>query len=80
MFCADFVAARTRSVAVEFAPVAPVFFAPLFAIVETAIMFFADQVLETVITINSQIDSCNNFIPSEQVTQSKRPRSERGLS
>jgi Flp pilus assembly pilin Flp len=36
------------SAAVEFALVAPVFFALLFAIVETAIMFFAGQVLETV--------------------------------
>jgi Flp pilus assembly protein TadG len=36
------------SAAVEFALVAPVFFALLFAIVETALMFFASQVLETV--------------------------------
>lgn len=36
------------SAAVEFALVAPVFFALLFAIVETALMFFAGQVLETV--------------------------------
>src|SRR6201998_4028273 len=40
------------SAAVEFALVAPVFFALLFAIIETAIMFFASQVLET-ITQNS---------------------------
>jgi Flp pilus assembly protein TadG len=39
---------RQGSAAVEFAPVAPVFFALLFAIIETAIMFFADSVLETV--------------------------------
>ena len=37
---------------VEFALVAPVFFALLFAIIETALMFFASQVLET-ITQNS---------------------------
>ena len=43
---------RRGSAAVEFALVAPVFFALLFAIIETAIMFFADQVLET-ITQNS---------------------------
>ncbi len=43
---------RRGSVAVEFALVAPVFFALLFAIIETAIVFFADQVLET-ITQNS---------------------------
>ena len=35
------------SAAVEFALVAPVFFALLFAIIETAIMFFASQALET---------------------------------
>jgi Flp pilus assembly protein TadG len=40
------------SAAVEFALVAPVFFALLFAIIEVALMFFASQVLET-ITQNS---------------------------
>src|SRR5262245_21489208 len=40
------------SAAVEFALVAPMFFALLFAILETALMFFATQVLET-ITQNS---------------------------
>jgi Flp pilus assembly protein TadG len=39
---------RRGSAAVEFALVAPVFFALLFAIIETAIVFFASQVLETV--------------------------------
>jgi Flp pilus assembly protein TadG len=39
---------RQGSAVVEFALVAPVFFALLFAIIETAIMFFADSVLETV--------------------------------
>ena len=39
---------RAGSAAVEFALVAPVFFALLFAIIEVAIMFFASQVLETV--------------------------------
>jgi Flp pilus assembly protein TadG len=43
---------RRGSAAIEFALVAPVFFALLFAIIETAIMFFASQVLET-ITQNS---------------------------
>ncbi len=38
---------RRASAAVEFALVAPVFFALLFAIIETGIMFFADQILET---------------------------------
>jgi Flp pilus assembly protein TadG len=41
-----FRANRRGSVAVEFALVAPVFFALLFAILETAIMFFAGQALE----------------------------------
>ena len=39
---------RRGSAAVEFALVAPIFFALLFAIIETGIMFFASQVLETV--------------------------------
>ena len=39
---------RRGSAAVEFAIVAPIFFALLFAIIETAIVFFASQVLETV--------------------------------
>src|SRR3977135_2691745 len=38
---------RRGSAAVEFALVAPVFFALLFAIIETAMVFFAGQVLET---------------------------------
>jgi Flp pilus assembly protein TadG len=39
---------RTGSAAVEFALVAPVFFALLFAIIETGIIFLAGQVLETI--------------------------------
>lgn len=39
---------RQGSAAIEFALVAPIFIALLFAILETAIMFFASQVLETV--------------------------------
>lgn len=38
---------RSGSAAVEFAFIAPLFFALLFAILETALMFFAAQVLET---------------------------------
>jgi Flp pilus assembly protein TadG len=38
---------RRGSAAVEFALVAPAFFALLFAIIETALVFFAGQVLET---------------------------------
>ena len=39
---------RRGSAAVEFALVAPMFFALLFAIIETALMFFSSQVLETI--------------------------------
>ena len=39
---------RNASAALEFALVAPIFFALLFAILETALMFFASQVLETI--------------------------------
>jgi Flp pilus assembly protein TadG len=39
---------RRGVTAVEFALVAPVFFTLLFAIIETAIVFFASQVLETI--------------------------------
>ena len=39
---------RRASAAVEFALVAPAFFALLFAILETAIVFLAGQVLETI--------------------------------
>src|SRR5882757_6064601 len=46
---------RRGSAAVEFALVAPVFFALLFAIIETAIIFFAGQVLETVTQDSSRM-------------------------
>ena len=39
---------RHGSMAVEFALVAPIFFALLFAIIETGLVFFAGQVLESV--------------------------------
>ncbi|WFU16253.1 TadE/TadG family type IV pilus assembly protein [Bradyrhizobium sp. CB3481] len=39
---------RRGSAAVEFALVAPMFFAVLFAIIELALIFFASQILETV--------------------------------
>jgi Flp pilus assembly protein TadG len=45
--CRRFRRNQRGSAAVEFAFVAPVFFVLLFAIIETAIVFFADQVLET---------------------------------
>jgi Flp pilus assembly pilin Flp len=43
---------RRGSSAVEFALVAPVFFALLFAIIETVIVFFAGQVLETGVNLS----------------------------
>jgi Flp pilus assembly protein TadG len=43
------------SAAVEFALVAPVFFALLFAIIETATVFFASQVLETITQDSARI-------------------------
>lgn len=46
---------RRGSAAVEFALVAPIFFVLLFAIVETALMFFASQVLETVTQDSARI-------------------------
>jgi Flp pilus assembly protein TadG len=46
---------RRASAAVEFALVAPIFFALLFAIIETAVMFFASQVLETITQDSARI-------------------------
>lgn len=43
------------SVAVEFAMVAPLFFAMLFAIIEVALIFFAGQVLETAVQDSSRL-------------------------
>jgi Flp pilus assembly protein TadG len=46
---------RRGSAAVEFALVAPVFFALLFAIIETGLVFFAGQVLETGVQDSSRL-------------------------
>jgi Flp pilus assembly protein TadG len=46
---------RRGSAAVEFALVAPMFFGLLFAIIETGMMFFASQVLETVTQDSARI-------------------------
>lgn len=46
---------RRGSAAVEFALVAPMFFAVLFAIIEMAMVFFASQVLETVTQDTSRL-------------------------
>lgn len=40
---------RHASAAVEFALIAPIFFGLLFAIIETALVFFAGQILETAV-------------------------------
>jgi Flp pilus assembly protein TadG len=55
---------RQASAAVEFAFVAPVFFALLFAVIETALVFFAGQVLETAVQ-----DSSRTFYTSTAITQ-----------
>lgn len=46
---------RRGTAAVEFALVAPIFFAVLFAIIELAMIFFASQVLETVTQDTSRL-------------------------
>jgi Flp pilus assembly protein TadG len=46
---------RRGSAAVEFALVAPAFFALLFALIETALVFFASQVLETGVQDSSRL-------------------------
>ncbi|NVN87626.1 MAG: pilus assembly protein [Rhodopseudomonas sp.] len=46
---------RGASAAVEFALVAPIFFGLLFAIIETALMFFASQVLETAVQDSARL-------------------------
>jgi Flp pilus assembly protein TadG len=56
---------RRGSAAVEFALVAPMFFALLFAIIETALMFFASQVLETITQ-----DSARMILTGQAQTQS----------
>jgi Flp pilus assembly protein TadG len=48
---------RRGSAVVEFALVAPMFFALLFAIIETALMFFATQALETITETSARIVS-----------------------
>ena len=46
---------RRGTAAVEFALVAPIFFAVLFAIIELALVFFASQILETVTQDTSRL-------------------------
>jgi Flp pilus assembly protein TadG len=57
---------RRGSAAVEFALIAPVFFALLFAIIETALVFFAGQVLETGVQ-----DSGRLIYTSQSLTQAE---------
>jgi Flp pilus assembly protein TadG len=56
---------RRGSAAVEFAIIAPVFFALIFAIIETGMVFFAGQVLETAVQ-----DSGRTFFTSTVVSKS----------
>lgn len=58
--------AAEGSAAVEFALVAPMFIALLFAIIETGLMFYASQVLE-----NGTQDTGRSFYLSEPVTAEK---------
>ncbi len=55
---------RNGSAAVEFAIIAPVFFALIFAIIETGMVFFAGQVLETAVQ-----DTGRLFYTSTTVSQ-----------
>jgi Flp pilus assembly protein TadG len=65
---------RKGSAAVEFALVAPVFFALLFAIIETALMFFAGQILETLAQdsarqiMTGQFQAAGNMTPAAFIT------------
>jgi Flp pilus assembly protein TadG len=71
---------RQGSAAVEFALVAPMFFALLFAIIEVALMFFASQVLETVtqdaarVVLTGQAQS--GLVPACQVSGQSAPCSQ----
>lgn len=56
---------RSGSAAVEFAIIAPVFFALIFAIIETGMVFFAGQVLETAVQ-----DTGRTFFTSTAMSQS----------
>ena len=63
------------SAVVEFALVAPMFLALLFAIIETALMFFASQVLETVTQ-----DSARVIMTGQAQNASYTQRNSRALS
>ena len=57
---------RRGSAAVEFAIIAPVFFALIFAIIETAMVFFAGQVLETAVQTSGR-----SFYTSQNLTETQ---------
>ena len=59
---------RHGSAAVEFAMIAPMFIALLFAILESAMVFFASQVLETVTQ-----DSARMIMTGQEQTAGKTP-------
>src|SRR6266849_6862012 len=60
---------RRGSAAVEFALVAPVFFALLFAIIESAMVFFAGQVLETGVQDSGRLIYTAQGLNQAQFTQ-----------
>jgi Flp pilus assembly protein TadG len=57
---------RHGSAAVEFAIVAPIFFALIFAIIETAMVFLAGQVLETAVQTSGR-----SFYTSQNLTETQ---------
>jgi Flp pilus assembly protein TadG len=66
---------HNASTAVEFALIAPVFFGLLFAIIETAIMFFASQVLETVTQDSARVLMTGQAQTGQVPTTCKSPTS-----
>ena len=59
---------RSASAAVEFALIAPLFFGLLFAIIETALVFFAGQALET-----ATQDASRAFLIDQAQSQGTKP-------
>ncbi|MEH2475165.1 Flp pilus assembly protein TadG [Nitrobacteraceae bacterium AZCC 2161] len=53
---------RRGSAAVEFAFIAPIFFALIFALIETGMVFFAGQVLETAVQDNGRLFYTNTTV------------------
>ena len=72
---------RAGSAAVEFALVAPVFFALLFAIIEVATYFFASQVLETITQDSARVlmtgQAQTSQVCTDPVSGAPRPATKR---